>query len=242
VVLGNIVLDDTTVANGQGPGLVEDGASYASTTGDVVQWNDDTYYGLTTRTILTGGPMRIAYDTPSTDASFTMAAFDGFPDTILVEVYDSGGSLIFSTSVATPDSTPVPFSHSAADIGSIVLTGPTNGWSPNIDDHEYSAGFSFSITGPCPGQVTVATNGGTPNGNVAFVTGSSLGSFNVNAGPCAGIVLGLQGNVTLRAIRAADAAGAISFPATANAAICGRLYAQAVDLTTCATSNVVFIQ
>ncbi|HEX9792814.1 MAG TPA: hypothetical protein VGC54_02415 [Planctomycetota bacterium] len=101
--------------------------------------------------------------------------------------------------------------------------------------------FSLTITGPCPGSVTVDVSGATPSGSVAFATALGTGSFVIPGGfPCAGTVLGLSSaGITHRTTRTADAAGNISFPATAPAGACGRLFVQAIDLTTCATTNVV---
>ncbi|HEX9792463.1 MAG TPA: DNRLRE domain-containing protein [Planctomycetota bacterium] len=102
-------------------------------------------------------------------------------------------------------------------------------------------GLSLSITGPCPGAITIDITGATPNRNVALVTATQLGAFVIPGGfPCTGTTLGLGSqNLTLRITRTASAAGTINFPATAPAAACGVLHVQAIDLTSCQTSNVV---
>ena len=48
-------LDAFTIANGQGPGLVQPGATYWDPSATQLQWNGDTYFGLESQTLLSNG-------------------------------------------------------------------------------------------------------------------------------------------------------------------------------------------
>jgi len=102
-------------------------------------------------------------------------------------------------------------------------------------------GLTLTITGPCPGLGTVDVSGASPGGTVAIVYALAQGSFPVPSGrPCAGTVLGLAATgITLAATPTADPTGSVSLPATLPGNACGVGAVQAVDLTTCTTSNVV---
>src|SRR5690606_27524683 len=100
--------------------------------------------------------------------------------------------------------------------------------------------FALSVLGECPGRMSFQTDNATPGGRVAFVYGFGQGSVAVPPGlPCAGTVLGLNGTARLGGTAVADADGAATFDAHVPANACGRVLAQAIDLQTCATTNVV---
>jgi len=100
-------------------------------------------------------------------------------------------------------------------------------------------GLSLSSTSVCPSvQLDIAD--ATPLGNVALLYASNPGSFVVPAGrPCAGRQLGLSAGVSLVTLITADAAGAASMTAQVPAGLCGTVYLQALDLSTCVSSSVV---
>ena len=146
---GITMLDETTVANGQGPGLVEDGCVYSCLSGSL-QWNDAGYFGQVSRNIIANSgdsTIILEYDATVNAVDFNLSAFDGFSDTATVEAFDTGGvSLGVLGPLAIPDATPVPVSFAIAGIKTIVIVG-TQGWSPLINDHVFcSAGASGTIT------------------------------------------------------------------------------------------------
>jgi len=97
--------------------------------------------------------------------------------------------------------------------------------------------FTLSVTGACPGPVTVDITGATPFSQVVVAWSVSTGSFTIPAGGCAGTTLGL-GSPNVLTILVTDVLGSASLAANAPAAACG-LYLQAVDLGNCTTGNIV---
>lgn len=170
--IGSNLLDDSTVTgSGQGPNLVLPGCTY-SCNGTGLQWNGDTYYGLSSKTFLGNsgdGTLTISYLAPQSSVKFNLMAFDGFGDTGSVYAYDLNGSLLTSiTGVSIPDSTPVPVVISASGISSIEIVGAYS-WSPIIDDHEYdfTVGFTLEVTPLQSGAMnTVATSEAVPGTTV----------------------------------------------------------------------------
>lgn len=109
-----------------------------------------------------------------------------------------------------------------------VLTGSSGG------------GFNLSLSGNCPGAVTASTTGATAGGTVAYIFGLNTGSTTIPSGPCAGTQLGIQGSVQLVGTDTADGSGNSSLSGNAPNAACGR-FLQALDVSTCSTSNVAQI-
>ncbi|TAH37137.1 MAG: hypothetical protein EYC70_09150 [Planctomycetota bacterium] len=102
----------------------------------------------------------------------------------------------------------------------------------------------LSVTGQCPGVLAAAVDGASPRDVIAWLysVGSS-GPFTIPSDPCAGTLLDLGANVRLGTQTLAGEFGnarAVGF--TAPAAVCGQLRIQALNLTTCETSNVVFVE
>ena len=100
--------------------------------------------------------------------------------------------------------------------------------------------LSLSVSGNCPGTSTFEIFGATPNASVALVYGFGDGPTTIPPSlPCAGTVLDVGNpNLDYRVIRA-DANGEAVFPTFIPANACGLVNVQALDLETCATSNVV---
>src|SRR5690606_36913154 len=169
-VLGIMILDETTVTNGQGPGLVEDGCTYSSLDGDL-QWNDAGYYGQVNRNIVANGSdstIILEYDTTVGTVDFNLSAFSGFSDTATAEAFDIGGvSLGVVGPLAIPDATPVPVSFSIPGIKTIVIIG-TRGWSPLLTDHVFCP---ESGGGTVPVQIA-----GLPSGST-FPVGTTTNTF-----------------------------------------------------------------
>lgn len=101
------------------------------------------------------------------------------------------------------------------------------------------SGLTFTIDSACPnsGAATMTATGGS-GGDIAFVYASGVGSFVIPGGfTCAGTELGLAGPPTVGGTASGD-------PAVLNLSFvpsgaCGTTFVQAIDITTCETSNVV---
>ncbi|MHC4824168.1 MAG: hypothetical protein ACYTEP_09135 [Planctomycetota bacterium] len=111
-----------------------------------------------------------------------------------------------------------------------------------IDDIAIDAGGpsgpTLSVSGTCPGVMTISGSGLTASGPVAVVYGPS-GSFAIPGGSCAGLVLDISAP-TLAAVVAADASGDVSVAPNIPGALCGSTL-QMVDLTACAATNSVIL-
>lgn len=108
-----------------------------------------------------------------------------------------------------------------------------------MDDVTYDAdgGMNLRLNGSCPGRVTVDVSGATAGGTVALLYASCQGSFVVGSGICAGTQLGLcSTNLQIAQTTTADGSGNASFSGSAPPVACGG-YIQAVDASTCSTSN-----
>lgn len=100
--------------------------------------------------------------------------------------------------------------------------------------------IALSLTGDCPGKLTISATGASHNGKVAIIYAFDYGSITIPNGPCAGIQLGLNRTSVLAATVTADAGGIAELTRTVpNAACAGKVLVQALDLDTCAPSNVV---
>ena len=126
-----------SVLDSQGPGLVEDGASYL-----VRRWIGDAYYGTSTRSVSSSFPLTIAYDVPVIAMGLDLDVFDGYPlSGGVVDVFDAAGGLIESVNLPTlPGASPTFFGYEAPEIGSVVLHAvDMGGWStaPILDNHGY---------------------------------------------------------------------------------------------------------
>jgi len=101
-------------------------------------------------------------------------------------------------------------------------------------------GIDLAFSGNCPGTGTFDVTGATPNGNVALVYGFGAGPTTIpNTFPCAGTVLNV-GNPNLdNRVISADANGNATLSTFIPTVACGAVNVQALDVTSCAVSNVV---
>lgn len=135
-----VTLDENSIVNGQGPGLVNDGATYITSL--QVQWNGNGYFNLPSRTILSNSgdnSITIRYDEMTQAMGIDLLAFNGYGDTATVEIFDLAGAPIASANVTIPgDATPLFIGYQHDDgIGSVRLTHTNWPWSPVIDNHSY---------------------------------------------------------------------------------------------------------
>lgn len=104
-------------------------------------------------------------------------------------------------------------------------------------------GLALTTVGTCPGDMRFKADGATANEKVAFIYAEGTGSVSIPSGnPCVGTMLGLNGTAKLAGVVNADATGLAKFDTRVPSKACGRIYMQALDLTTCGTSNVVLIE
>jgi len=101
-----------------------------------------------------------------------------------------------------------------------------------------AVGLELSISGSCPGSMTVEISGLTPGGSVGVGLSQTPGSFELPSGSCAGTTLNLGRPLVASQIITADPSGTAILNANPAAGVCdSRL--QAVDLTTCEVSDVL---
>ena len=154
------VLDNTTVANGQGPGLVGPGISFSAAnpgTGEYAQWDAAGYYGAPSTELLFGNSgtntntLNINFSQPQAAFGLDVRDFSGFTANLTISVYSTGGTLLYTS--PTPyalTGTPIFVGYqSTTGIGSVSLTdtGTYDTWTPIIDNVEFT---------PIPEPSTVA--------------------------------------------------------------------------------------
>lgn len=231
-------LDENSIANGQGPGLVLDGCVYSCN--NTLQWNDGGYYGQPSRDILANsgdGLLVLKYDVAVQSMSLTLHAFDGYADNTTIKVYNTGGALIHtSAGIAVPNAAGVPFSFAGANIGSVTIQSNTWSWSTIIDNHVFGGGSGPTLAkqGSCPGSMSISVTGATANAPVAILYGQS-GSYTRPNGLCAGTTISIS-NPTLATVLNTNGQGAASLSFNAPPALCGRTV-QGVDLANCTPTN-----
>ncbi|TAH36875.1 MAG: calcium-binding protein [Planctomycetota bacterium] len=121
-----------------------------------------------------------------------------------------------------------------------LVPGDTNGADDIFVHDRGEPGFMLATSGTCPGPMTLTASNGTPGGTVAFVWGTS-GSFTIPAGnPCAGTLLDLVPLLSPPPgylLATADGSGTATASILVPSGACGTVRMQAVDLSSCTTSN-----
>lgn len=201
VNLNVFALDSTTIANAQGPGLVEPCARYVDPSSVQLQWNGNAYLGLNTKTLLGNGaiPMiEIEYPFPGVQAmGVDVLGFTGFGYNGAAAFFDANGAFLGSFPFVVPGGpTPVfvGWQHMApVGIGKVQIRGSAGwSWSPIIDDHGYGrTGGSLRVTGTCPGPIQIQWTGATPSRPMRILFCNTTGNCVVPGGPCSGTRLGL---------------------------------------------------
>ncbi len=104
-LVSTVPLNSTSTFAGQGPGLVQDGATYQSGGGSGRLWlNGDGYYGLKSKTLgdsseWGGNGIQILYTSSVNAIGFDMQNYVGYGMAGMVSVYDTVDGLISTTSV-----------------------------------------------------------------------------------------------------------------------------------------------
>lgn len=150
----------------------------------------------------------------------------GFP---VVAVAERGAGRVVTLNMYSPSSDIRPdFWVSTTDGATLMVNALL--WAAD------GGGFSTSASGSCGGPTTISTTGATPNGMLAYASGTAGGTAIIPNGACAGTQVPV-GSPRLRATRMANGAGADTINiATLGAGVCGATYV-VVDLSTCAVTS-----
>ncbi|HLO99418.1 MAG TPA: PEP-CTERM sorting domain-containing protein [Fimbriimonas sp.] len=148
-----------TVVSGQGPNLVNFGASYSDSGGSNIQWNGNGYYALNSRTILASTDNLFISFAPGIQAfGLDARSFQGYGYQGTMSVYSNVtllGTVNFSVGGFGGDSTFVGWKN-AGGITHAILDATEFGFSPLIDDHTYGATNAV----PEPASMTALALGG----------------------------------------------------------------------------------
>ncbi len=177
--IGVIILDDSTLAAGQGPGLVAPGVSYECANNQL-QWNGDMYFGMGTKTFLAfasaGGQLDFRYTAPVTAMGVDVTNFEGFGFTGQATIRDVAGAVVgtvpFTLNGGPNERVFVGWQH-AGGIGRVEIQSPDFPWSPVVDDHGYGGGVGLGTNycGPAAPNST---------GSPATITASGSNSAAAN--------------------------------------------------------------
>lgn len=157
---------------------------------------------------------------------------------VTMNAFDSGNNMVDSTTQSLVSGNYIRLEVNG-NISYVVVT-TTSSWLL-LEDLTWDASgrYSLSLSGQCPGTVTLRWSGATPNRQQGIVFGNSQGSTTIPGGVCQGTVLGIQGQVRLiNVIGTGSGSGSTSGPAGTSAC---RRYLQLVEAPSCNTSNVAQI-
>lgn len=245
--MGATILDENTVIAAGGPGMVQDGCAYSSTSSGLFQYGVG-YLGVPSSCLASSGSgnLRLDYDTPVDYAEFVIFAGAGFPDTVDVYAYDAGGAMIASelAVVLAGPGNPEQIVFSVPGIDAIEVTSNNYHWTPFLDDHVFGTqqtGPALALIGSCgqPGSGATVSNA-TPGGIVAFAASPNNTGSVANTGPCGAVSIGIGPNVAIVGLYPADALGTVSVmpPNGIPGGACGK-YLIGFDVTTCTATNVI---
>lgn len=135
-------LSFSTIVTGQGPGLVNPGLVFISSSGHL-QWDDVGYDGATSKEIVSAGQSLTIQFTSGTVNAFgvDLRAFPGHGTTAEMQVFAEDNTTLLGTisNIMLPtNGVPVFVGwQDASWIGEVNLTQATNTWSPIIGNLEY---------------------------------------------------------------------------------------------------------
>lgn len=158
-IIDAVTLDENTIADGQGPGLVHDGATYIAE--GTFAWCGAGFEGVPTRSIfaIKGAAVTILYDAPTQIFGVDLYTLDDVGhDSVTVRVFDRSGADVGSTVMSIPaDHSPhfVGFRNDNG-IGGVDIIGQARTVSPVLDDHEY--GLVCGESDPCNGSELLTVN------------------------------------------------------------------------------------
>lgn len=220
--------------------------------GTVVDWSGWTYYDWAQSPYNPHSPPCRVYNTSNgtfkfgREVVFEGAWFSGYGTNrgflpISFQLYNNNALVHTSGSIDLGDGSGPTWLDSGftGAVDTVVVQG-SHGFYV-MDDVTFSeaGGYRLSITGDCPGRVTVQWRGATPNTQQGLVFGANTGNTTIPNGVCQGTVLGLQGQVRLvNTFGTGNGAGSMS--GSVGTSSCGH-YLQLVEAPSCNVSNVVEI-
>lgn len=135
MILDVNTLDETTIANGHGPGLVVPGVTVEGPGG--LQWNGRGYFGQPSRTLSGLSTLDLDFSTPVAAFGLDLLVFARFPDVAQVWVFGADDRTllgIFGIPVFDPSFEVFFGLADPAGIGRVALVGTALPWSPVMDD------------------------------------------------------------------------------------------------------------
>ncbi len=239
---GDIVLEDGfQVTKGQGEpfGFATFGTQETRYPGSTALFNN-TVAGLCKISAVDGH----SFDVSSID--FACLNSPGSVTINLVGNKTGGGQVFQTINHADPDG------QLPLDLVTYNLSGFTGldsiEWTQDSPFHQFDnivipgggGGLELSVTGDCPGTVTVRWANGTPSVTLYLIFAGNTGSFRVPFGPCQGTILGL-GNRSIRLVNQFNSGGGSgSRSGHAGSSACGG-YLQLLESPGCNLSNVAEI-
>gem|GEM_PF-1866301 len=159
------------------------------------------------------------------------------PGSTLVAQWSDGKPL--TVAGALPNRADIGFYPPSNAVSSTWWDQTTDGDILMANALEYVAGggggYRLTVGGTCPGSVSVSWSGAEPSRQQGIVFGSREGSSTIPGGPCAGTVLGLQGNIQLvNTVGTGGGTGSVN--GRAGTAACGG-FLQLITVGSCTTSN-----
>ena len=121
-----------------------------------------------------------------------------------------------------------------------IVTMPASDWVVAVDYVETApSGPSLSVSGSCPGPVTITATASAPSNDLMLFAAPDEGTSYVANGPCSGTELDVAFNRYLLRLET-DESGTASVDRNTSDPWCGR-FLQAVERPSCTTTNVVQI-
>ncbi len=140
--MGTFTLNSASLVNGQGPGLVNPGASYMDPSQAQLQWNGNQYFALNTKTILsngTTGEIDILYSSFTQAFGVDLQNFSGFPYDATVDVFN-GNSMVGTFNLSLSGGGGETMFAGWRNDGGITaakIHSANYPWSPIIDNSQY---------------------------------------------------------------------------------------------------------
>ena len=222
--------------------------------GTVQDWSGWTYYDWAQPPYNPNSPPCRVYNTSNgtfrfgRDVVFDGAFFSGYGSNrgfqpISFQLYSNNALVHTSGSIDLGDGSGPTWLASgyAGAIDTVVVMGSHGYYVMDDVTFNEAGGYRLSISGDCPGRVTVSWRGATPNEQQGLVFGASQGNTTIPTGVCQGTVLGIQGQVRLVNTMGTGPNGEGSVSGNAGTAACGH-FLQLVEVPSCNVSNVVEIQ
>ncbi len=139
------------------------------------------------------------------------------------------------------------FGWSIAAAGATALVGSPGEGPGENPGAAYVCSIECDLTltaiGSCPGSMLFKVTRATPGGMVAILSALGEGEFAIpNGNPCAGTLLGLQRAIRVATTKRAGMDGSVAVPAYVTQQVCGRVYLQALDVSSCRISGVILVE